>query len=261
MRAAVDMQDFTCHERRGLKIVHRVDNFLGPTQTNDGMKFLQESVAFWFVHRGVENSRPYRIEANTRLGIFDCQASRHGVYAALGEIGAKGVHSGDRLTCKGGGNTHNVPESLMQHLLNCGLRGVEESIHVRRQDATVLFLGIFVKISGHENTCIVHEQIQAPGSLDRLVREADASLPIRNIPVDNGPCWGVVDSVTCAEPARIGDDEIAIFRERLGDRKPNAARRTRDNRRLRNFLVHVFHPPVNDRRNSCSEDCELNSSQ
>jgi hypothetical protein len=55
--AAVDMEDFTCHEAGGLKIQNGVDDVANFTHAFDRMESCEKLVGLGRVHGGIDNAR------------------------------------------------------------------------------------------------------------------------------------------------------------------------------------------------------------
>ena len=169
--ATVDVKDLAGHEARRLKVEDRIDDVGDLAHVPDWMKGLESLIRLDRMHRRLDGAEGDCVHANTALGVLDGKRLGRRVESALRQRGKDRGYGGHRMVDEARGNLNDMAATLLLHLGDGELRGVEEPGGVDAQDGSVIGLGVLGEGLGDEDARVVDERwialSQLPGNCDR----------------------------------------------------------------------------------------------
>lgn len=183
MRAAVDVQYFTCHKGRVAKVEDGIDDLRDSADSLDWMEGLQEPMGLRFVHGRINDSGADGVESDARVCILNGERSRHGVEPSLGQDGNRGRYAGHRLVGKRCRDIHDMASFLLQHLTNSSLGHIEKSGKVGRHEPFKILPGIVCEWPRNKDPGVVDQHIYPAESLDGGLNNSARRIWIGNVAI------------------------------------------------------------------------------
>src|SRR6266550_6657733 len=138
------------------------------------------------------------------------------------------VNSCVRLAYQRRGDVDDVSEFLQTHLRHRELRHIEESCQVRLSYSPKVFGGVLGKGLGKKDSCVVHQQINSPETLNRGTYNMLGRFLNTNVAGHQFQIGSAVERYSGRNLPGVRNHAITLFDEPLHHLKADPARRTCD---------------------------------